>query len=178
MAPTLFDVVHCSVTKSCPTLCDPLDCTTPGFPVLCYVLEFAETHIHWVMMSSNHLILCHPFSSCLQSFWTSGSFPMSWLFTSGCQSIGTSASAPVLPMTIQSWFSLGLTDLISLQFKGLSRVSSNSTVWKHQFFATQPSLWSNSHIHPWLPEKPLLRLYGPLSAKWCLCFLICCPSFS
>ena len=95
-----------------------------------------------------------PFSSCLQPFSASGSFPMSQLFTSGGQSIGTSALTPVLPMNIQSWFSLGLTDLISLQFKGLSRVFSNSTVWKHQFFAAQPSLWSNSHIHPWLREKP------------------------
>ena len=153
MVPILFAVVHCSVTKSCPTR-DPRDCTTPGFPVLRYVLELAETHIHWVMMSSNNLILCHPFSSCLQSSWASGSFPMSQLFTSGGQSIGTSALTPVLPMNIQSWFSLGLTDLISLQFKGLSRVFSNSTVWKHQFFAAQPSLWSNSHIHPWLREKP------------------------
>ena len=70
-----------------------------------------------------------------------------WLFTSGGQSIGVSASASVLPMNIQGWFPWGLTSLISLQSKGLSRVFSNSTVWKHKFFSAQPSLWSNSHLY-------------------------------
>ena len=93
------------------------------------------------------------FSFCLQSFPASGSFPMSRLFTSGGQSIGASASASVLPMNIQGWFLLELTGLISLKFKGLSRVFSKTTVWKHQFSGTQPSLWSNSHIHTWLLEK-------------------------
>jgi len=88
-----------------------------------------------------------PFSSRLQSFPASGSFPMSQFFTSGGQSIGVSASASVLPMNIQDWFPLGLTGLISLQSKGLSRVFSNTTVQKHQFFSAQLSLWSNSHIH-------------------------------
>ena len=95
-----------------------------------------------------------PFSSCLQSFPASGSFSMSQFFASGGQSIGVSASTSVLPMNIQDWFPLGLTDLISLQSKGLSRVFSNTTVQKHQFFSTQSSLWSNSHIHTWLLEKP------------------------
>ena len=95
-----------------------------------------------------------PFSSYLQSFPASGSFLMSELFVSGGQSIGASASALVLPMNIQDWFPLGLTNLISLQSKGLSRVFSNTTVWKHQFFSAQPLLWSNSHIHTWLMEKP------------------------
>ena len=99
------------------------------------------------VMPSNHLILCCPFSSCLQSFPASGSFPMSWLFAPGGQSIGASASTSVLPINIQGWFPLGLTGLISLQSKGLSRVFSNTTVQKHQFFGTQLSLWSNSHIH-------------------------------
>ena len=94
-----------------------------------------------------------PFSSCLQSFPASGSFPMSWLFTSGGQSIGASASASVLPMNIQGWFPLRLTGLIALQFKGFSGVFSNATVWKHQLFGTQPSLWPNSHFHTWLLEK-------------------------
>ena len=93
-----------------------------------------------------------PFSSCLQTFPTSGSFLMSQLFTSGGQSIGTSAS--VLPMNIQDWFPLGLTGLISLKSKGLLRVFSNTTVQKHRFFSTQPSLWSSSHIHTWLLGKP------------------------
>ena len=84
-----------------------------------------------------------PFSSCLQSFLALGSFKMSWLFTSGGQSIGASASASVLPMNIQGWFPLGLIGLISLQSKGLSRVFSNTTVGKCQFFSTQPSAYTS-----------------------------------
>ena len=105
---------------------------------------------------------CHPaisssvllFSSCPQSFPASGSFQMSQLFTSGGQSIGVSASPSVLPMNIQDWFPLGWTGWISLQSKGLSRVFSNTTVQKHQFFGAQLSLYSNSHIHTWPLEKP------------------------
>ena len=95
-----------------------------------------------------------PFSSWLQSFSVSGSILMSQLFTSGSQSIGFSASASVLPMDIQDWFPLGLTGLISLQSKGLSRVFSNTTFQKYQFFGTQLSSQSNTHIHTWLLEKP------------------------
>ena len=95
-----------------------------------------------------------PFSSCLQSFPASGSFPMSQFLASGGQNIGASASASVLPMNIQDWFPSGLTGWISLQSKGLSRVFSNTTVQKHQFFSTQLSLWSNSHICTWLLERP------------------------
>ena len=94
-----------------------------------------------------------PFFSHLQSFLTSGSFQMSQFFSSGGQSIGVSVSTSVLPMNIQDWFPLGWTDWISLQSKGLSRVFSNSTVQKHQFFSAQLSLWSNSHIHTLLLEK-------------------------
>ena len=94
-----------------------------------------------------------PFSSQLQSFLASGSFPMNQFFTSSGQSIGVSASASVLPMNIQDWFPLGWTGLIFLLSKGLSRVFSNTTVQKHQFFGAQLSLWSNSHIHTWLLEK-------------------------
>ena len=95
-----------------------------------------------------------PFSSCFQSFPASGSFQMSQFFASDSQSIGASAWASVLPMIIQDWFPLGWTSWISLQSKGLSRVFSNTTVQKHQFFGTQFSLWSNSHIHTWPLEKP------------------------
>ena len=95
-----------------------------------------------------------PFSSCLQSFPGSGSFPTSWLFTSGGQSIGASASVSVLQINTQDWFSLGWTDWISLESKGFSRVFFNTTVQKHPFFSVQPSLWSNTHIHIWLLEKP------------------------
>ena len=106
-----------------------------------------------------------PFCSCPQFFPASGSFLISQLFVWGGQSIGASASASVLPMNIQDWFPLGLTDLIFLQFKGLSRVFSNTTVQKYQFFSTQLSLLSNSHIHTWPLEKPQLWLDRPLSAK-------------
>ena len=104
------------------------------------------------VMPSNHLIFCHPLLSCLQSFPASESFPISQLLASGGQSIGASAS--VLPMNIQDWFPLGLAGLISLQSEGLARVFSNTRIQKHQFFHTQPSLWSNSHIHTRLLEKP------------------------
>ena len=104
-----------------------------------------------------------PFSSCPQSFPASGSFLMSQLFASSGQSIGASAS--VLPRNIQGWFSLGLTGLIFLLSKRLSRVFSSTTVWKHQFFSAQLALWSNSHIHTWLLENPYLWLYGPLLSK-------------
>ena len=95
-----------------------------------------------------------PFSSCLHSFPESGSFPLSQFFESSGQSIGASASASVLPMNIQDWFTLGWTCWITLKSKGLSRVFSKTTVQKHQFIGTQLSLYSNSHIHTWLLEKP------------------------
>ena len=95
-----------------------------------------------------------PFSSCPQSFPASGSFQMSQLFTSGGQSIRVSASKSVLPMNTQDWSPLRWTGWISLQSKGLSRVFSNTTVQKHQFFSTQLSSQSNSHIHRWPLEKP------------------------
>ena len=144
-----------------------------------------HTSLLWPLLSSgacsnSHPLhrWCHPtisssvvpFSSCPQYFPASGSFPVSQLFTSGRQSIGVSASASVLPMNIQDWFPLRLTCLIFLFRKGLSRVFSRNTIWKHQFFDGQSSLWSNSHSHTWLLEKPYLWLDGPLLAKWCLCW--------
>ena len=116
------------------------------------------------VMPSNHLIFCHPFSSCPQSFPASGSFPMSQFLTSGGQSIGVSASTSALPMNIQDWSPLGLTGLISLQSKGLSRVFSITTVWKHQFFGTQPFLQSNSHnsvIRIRLMASPTSQIRNP-----------------
>ena len=106
-----------------------------------------QTHVHWV--GEYHPTISFsviPLSSCLQSFPASGSFLIGQLFASGDQSIGASVSTSVLPMNVH-WFPLGLTALISLESKGLSRVFSNTTVQKHQFFNTQPSLWFNSHIH-------------------------------
>ena len=106
-----------------------------------------------------------PFFSCPQSFPALGSFPVSQFFASGGQNIEASVSVSVFPMNIQGWFPLGLTGLISLLFKELSRVFSSTTVRKHQFFGAQPSLWSNSHIHTWLLEKPEPWLDGPLREK-------------
>ena len=132
------------VAQSCPTLCDPMNRSTPGLPVHHQLLEFTQTHVHWVgeAIQPSHPVI--PFFSHLQRFPASDSFPVSQFFTSGGQSIGVSASASVLPMNIQGWFPLGLTDLISLQSKGLWRVFSNTTVQRHQFLGAQLSLWSNS----------------------------------
>ena len=131
-------ICFCSVTQTCPTLCNPMDCSTPGLPVHHQLPELAQTHVHrvgdplswWCHPTISSSVV--PFSSCFPSFPASGSFPMSQLSISGGQSTGASASASVLPMNIQDWFPLGLTDLISLQSKGLSRVFSDTTVQRHQ----------------------------------------------
>ena len=144
-----------SVAQSCPTLCDPMNRSTPGFPVHHQLLEFTQTHVHRVgdaiQPVSSSVV---PFSSCPQSLTESGSFPMSQLFAWGGQIIGVSASALVLPMNTQDWSPLGWTGWISLQSKGLSRVFSSTTVQNHQFFGVQLSSQSNSHIHTWPLEKP------------------------
>ena len=125
---TLLRICHCCclVAKLCPTLCNHMDYCMPGFAVLYQLPEFAQTHVplsqwcHPTILSS-----VVPFSPCLQPFPASGSFPISQFFPSGCQSVGASALASVLPMNIQDWSPLWLTCLISLQSKGLSRVFSN-----------------------------------------------------
>ena len=202
----------------CPTLCNPMDCSPPGFSVhgilqarilkwvamlssrgsswprdwtcISYVscigsVQFSSvqslSHVRllatpWItarqaslnitnfrsslrltsiesVMTSSHIILCRP-SSCPQSLPASESFPMSQLFTWGGQSTGVSASASFPPKKPQVWFPSEWTGWISLQSKGLSRVFSNTTVQKHQFFSAQLSSQSNSHIHTWLQEKP------------------------
>ena len=109
----LYFLCCCSVTKSCPTLCDPMDCSTPGFPALHYLPEFAQTHVHWVSDAIQISVI--PFSSCLRFFPASESFIVSQLFASGGQSIQASALASVLPMNIQDGFPLRLTGFISLQ---------------------------------------------------------------
>ena len=119
-----------SIIQSCPTLCDPMDCGTPGFPVHHSLRAYSNScplPRWWHPMISSSVV---PFSSCLQSFPVSGFFPVSQFFESGDQSIGVSASPSVFPMNIQDW-SLGWTGWISLQSKGLSRVFSNTTVQKH-----------------------------------------------
>ena len=135
---------------------------TLSFTISWSLLKFMS--IESVMPSNHHILCCSLLllPSILPSIRV---FPMSRLFTSGGQSIGASALASVLPVYIQGWFPLGLTGLISCQSKGLSRGFSSTTVRKHQFFSTQPSLWSNSHIHTWLLEKPKLWLDGTLLVK-------------
>ena len=143
----------CSVTELCPTLYNPKECSRPGFLVLTLSLSLLRLMSIESVIPSNHLILCH-LPSYHQFFPASESFPVSQLFTSNDQSIEASASASVLRMNIQDWFHLALTCLISLQSKGLSKVFSNTTLRKHQFFGAQPSLWYNSHTHTWLLGKP------------------------
>jgi len=137
----------CSVTQSCLTLCDPMDYSTPGLPVPHHLPKFVQVHScplhqwHHPAISPSEALS----SFYHQSFPASGIFPMSQLFASGDQNTGASASASVLPMNIQGWFSLGLTGLISLLSKGLSGVFSSTTNQRHQFFGTLPSLWPSSH---------------------------------
>ena len=143
-----------SVTLSCMTSFKSMDCSTPGFPI-CYQLpELTKTRpsSRWYHPTISSSVV--PFSSCLQYFPASESFLMSQFFASGGQNIRASASTSVLPMNIQDWFPFVLAGLISLQFQGLSKVLSNTTDQKYQFFSIQHSLWSNSHIHTWLLEKP------------------------
>ena len=123
----------------------PCPSPTPGVHLNPYLLSW------WCHPTISSSVV--PFS-CPQSFPASGSFQVSLLFTSGGQIIGVSASTSVLPMNTQDWSPLGWTGWISLQSKGLSRVFSNTTVQKHQFFGAQPSSQSNSHIHTWPQEKP------------------------
>ena len=143
-----------SVSQSCPTLRPqepqharpPCPSPTPGIhPNPCPLSQ-------WCLPTTSSSVI--PFSSCPQSFPVSGSFQMSQLFASGGQRIGVSASTSVLPVNTQDWSPLGWTGWISLQSRGLSRVFSNTTVQKHQFFGTQLSSQSNSHIHTWPLEKP------------------------
>ena len=142
----------CSVIKSCLSLWDSMDCSTLTSD-LHYHLELVQTHVHWV---NDAIRISHPL---LSPSALAISFPQDpgfqWIDSlHQWSSIGASASASVLPMNIQGWFPLGLTALISLLSKGLLRLFFSTTIWKHQFFGPQPSLWSNSHTPTWLLEKP------------------------
>ena len=141
----------CSVVL---TLCDPMDYSTPGLPVHHELPEFTQSHLHWVddAIQPSHPLLS-PSPPTFNLSQHQGLF-QDQFFASRGQSIGVSASASVLPMNIQNWFCLGWTGWISLLSKGLSRVFSNTTVQKHQFFSTQLSSQSNAHIHTWPLEKP------------------------
>ena len=130
------------LAKWCLTFCDPMGCSTPGFPLLHHIPKFTPAHVHWVgdaFQPSHPLLPPSPLAFNLPShglFLSESALCVRW------QSIGVSASAPALPMNSQGWFPFRLTGLILLS-KGLSRVSSNTTVWNHQFFSSQPSLWSS-----------------------------------
>ena len=143
-----------SVSQSCLTLCHSMDCSTPSFPVHHQLPSLLRLMSIELVMSSNHLILCCPLLLPPSIFPSIRGFPnesvlrITW---PKYWSFGFSIS-PL--MNIQDWFPLGWTDWISFQSKGFSRVFSNTTVQKHQFFDTQPSSWSDSHIHTWLLEKP------------------------
>ena len=134
-----FSVQFSSVSQSCPTLCDPMDCGTPGLPVHHWLPEFTQTHVHWV---GDAIQPSHPLSSPSPPAFNLSQHqgPKSQVFALGGQSIGVSTSTSVLPMNTQDWSPLGWTGWISLQFKGLSRVFSNTTVQKHQFLSAQLSL--------------------------------------
>ena len=158
----------CSVAKLCPSL-------SPH--------GLQHTRLPWPSPSpgvcSNSCPLsqwCHHLLFCCPLFFLPSSFPSTSVFSNELAlwmrwpNIGALAS--VLPMNIQGWFPLGLTGLISLWSKRLTRDFSNATIQNHSFFCAQPSLWSKSHISTLLLEKPYLRLYGSLLAKWYLCFLM------
>ena len=152
---TLFSSVQLSsVTQSCPTLFDPMNHSTSGLPVHHQLPEFTQTHVHQVgdAIQPSHPLLSPSPSAPNPS--QHQSFPISQLFIWGGQSTGVSALASVLPKKSQGWSPSEWTGWISLQSKGLSRVFSNTTVQKHQFFCAQPSSQSNSHIHTWPQEKP------------------------
>ena len=154
----ILDEVHCwtcdlQIFSPSLYLRNPMDWSTPSFPVLHCLLEFAQTHVYWV---SDAIQPSYPLSPCYPSaFYLSHHQDIfQCQLLSAVQSIRASASASVLPMNIQDWFPLGWTGLISFQSKGLSRLFSSTTVQKHQFFGAQSSLWSNSHICTRLLEKP------------------------
>ena len=129
-----------SVNQVSLTLCGPMDCKMPGFPVHHQLLELSQTHIDWVGEAIQPFHPVVHFLYCLQPMRAWGSFPMSQHFTRGGQSIGVSASASVLPMNVQGWSPLGWTGWISFLSKGFSRVFSSTTIQKHQFFGAQLSL--------------------------------------
>ena len=142
------------VAQSYPTVCDPMSCSTPGLPVHHQLLKCTQTHVHWVR---DAIQPSHPLSSPSPPTFNLSQHQglFQWVSSSsGNQSIGVSASTSVLPMNTQDWSPLGWTGWTSLQSKGLSRVFSNTTVQKHQFFCIQLYLQSNSHTHTWLLEKP------------------------
>ena len=153
-----ISVIHSKKWKSCPTLCDPMNHSTPDLPVHHQFPEFTQTHVHWI---GDAIQPSHPLSSPSPPALnlSSGSFPVSQLFASCGQSIGVSASASVLPMNTQDWSPLGWTGWISLQSKGLSRVFSNATVQKHQFICSLHSTFFIVQLlHPYMTTGKTITL--------------------
>ena len=140
---------------SCPILCDPMDCSTPGLPVHHQLPEFTQTHVHWV---GDAIQLSYPLSFPSPPAFNLPQHQGLFKWVSSLHQVDKvlefQLSATVLPMNIQDWFPLGWTGWISLQSKGVSKAFSKTTVQKHQFFGSQLSVLSSSHIHIWLLEKP------------------------
>ena len=152
----LSSVHFSSVTQSCLTLCNPMNSSMPGLPVHHQLPEFTQTHVHRVSdaIQPSHAVSSSSPPAPSPSLPTSEFFPMSQLFVWGGQSTGASALSSFLPRKSQGWSPSEWTGWISLQPRGFSRVFSNTTVQKHQFFSAQLSSQSNSHIHTWPQEKP------------------------
>ena len=173
--PSGFSDTCCLVTKSCLTLHNPVGCSTPGSSVLHCLLEFAQNHVRWgsdAVYPSHPLPFPFPFVFSLSQH--QGLFPVMALHIRWPKS----ASASVFPMNIQGWFLLGLTGLISLLSKGLSRVFSSTTVQKHPFFSTQAIFMAQlSHLYMTVGKTVTLTILIFVT-KWCLCFLTCCLALS
>ena len=150
----LSSVQFSSVAHLCPTLWDPMDCSTPGLSVHHQLPEFTQIHVHWV---GDDIQLSHPLLSPSPTAFSLSQHQgiFQWVSSSHqvVKVVAVLASTSILPVNLQDWFPLKWTGWISVQSKGLSRVF-NTTVKKHQFFSTQLSLYANSHIHTWLLEKP------------------------
>ena len=158
----------CSVAKSCPTLWDPMNCSRPGFPVLHHLPKLAQTHVHWVSDAIQPSCLCCPLLLLPSIFPASGSFPVSWLFASGGQSIGASVS--VLPVNIQGWFPLGLTGTIKwfTIFKGYTPCI---VIMKHWPYSPMLYMYPCSLIYT---EKfvPLIPLSMYCPCPYCICLYL------
>ena len=138
-----------SIAKSCPTLRDSVDCSTPGFPVLHHFPEFAQVHVHWIGDASQPF---HPLSPSSPSAFNLSQYPGLFQWVSSLHQVARvlelQLQPSILSKSIQGWFPLRLTGLNS------SRVFSSTTIWKPQFFSTLPSLWSSSDVRVWLLERP------------------------
>ena len=159
----IHDGVFSSVAQSCPTLRDPMDCSTSGLPVHHQLPEFIQTHVHWV---SDDIQPSHPLSSPSPPIFNLSQHQCLFKWVSSSHQVAKLLEflLSVLPRNTQDWSPLGWTGWISLQSKGLSRVFSNTTVQKHQFFGTQLSSQSNSPIHTRLLKKPASQAL----TKWAL----------